>query len=655
MCSGSPVGHTVEPLRAHSFSFAKRRSSLLVWVTALAAAMSAPVESAEAQRVRQVRGAPQEIKRARRFVRVPVDPCASNEAPVADAGSAKAGEAGVPVPFEGSGSFDVDGSIESYDWSFGDGNTAYGATVTHTYANAGWYTVTLAVTDDCGARSAEALAAVTVSEPDPCAGKEPPVADAGVDRTADVGQVVNFDGRASYDPDGPVGSYTWDFGDGQTANGSIVGHAFGVEGEYTVTLTVTNEDDCGAGDSHEILVSVWASGDWTAEFTISPDPVEPNELVTFTAVAPPERVSLYLWRLDGPWECDTCGGRTITATYSETGSFLVSLMIMFADGSTASSEQMVVVAPGLTILSKLDEEPIPVPRGLVLASGPTYPRTVWAIGEPMLLVTADVSDPRSPRLLSTIQFDSNLNDIAAGQSVVAAAANDRGFYLFNSNDPINLDRPIAHHDTFLSDWAYVLGVAIADDVLFVTKGWDGLFVFDISNPANPQLLRTIDGIGFARRLFVRGDLLFVTDDSTSDEPRPNLKVFDVSRPENPTRVGTILREGNEETLGLDVLGSLLAVAAGVDGVELFDISTIEQPILHASIGHLGDGIRGVTLLEDAVYVSDGFMVKEYDVLDPSAPRFLEHVWLGNNAFSQVRADGLIYATFGRGIVAVISP
>jgi hypothetical protein len=50
--------------------------------------------------------------------------------------------------FDASGSYDPDGSIVSYDWNFGDGNTGSGVTASHTYGYADTYTVVLTVTDN---------------------------------------------------------------------------------------------------------------------------------------------------------------------------------------------------------------------------------------------------------------------------------------------------------------------------------------------------------------------------------------------------------------------------------------------------------------------------------------------------------------------------
>ena len=59
------------------------------------------------------------------------------------------GSAPLSVTFDGSPSTD-DGTIATYAWDFGDGETGDAATITHTYTDAGTYTAQLTVTDDEG-------------------------------------------------------------------------------------------------------------------------------------------------------------------------------------------------------------------------------------------------------------------------------------------------------------------------------------------------------------------------------------------------------------------------------------------------------------------------------------------------------------------------
>jgi PKD repeat protein len=81
-----------------------------------------------------------------------------NQPPVARAtASPQSGTAPLAVSFDGTSSSDADGSIAGYAWIFGDGATANGATVSHTYQFAGSYTATLEVTDNQGATNTTAL------------------------------------------------------------------------------------------------------------------------------------------------------------------------------------------------------------------------------------------------------------------------------------------------------------------------------------------------------------------------------------------------------------------------------------------------------------------------------------------------------------------
>ena len=88
-----------------------------------------------------------------------------------------------------------------------------------------------------------------------------PVAVAGPNQSVSVATTISFNGSSSYDPDGTIASYAWNFGDGSTGSGASVFHVFAVVGTYTVTLTVT--DNLGATASASTVATVTALADTT--------------------------------------------------------------------------------------------------------------------------------------------------------------------------------------------------------------------------------------------------------------------------------------------------------------------------------------------------------------------------------------------------------
>jgi len=92
-------------------------------------------------------------------------------------------------------------------------------------------------------------------------GNELPMAIADANKTyAAVDEFILFDGSNSYDPDGTIVNYTWDFKDGTIGYGITITHAFTQEGRYNVTLTVRDAE--GLTDDDDITILVTATGNY---------------------------------------------------------------------------------------------------------------------------------------------------------------------------------------------------------------------------------------------------------------------------------------------------------------------------------------------------------------------------------------------------------
>ena len=149
-------------------------------------------------------------------------------------------------PREGSAPLDVDfnaqfsrddGMIVEYRWNFGDPvntKSALESATTHTFSRPGTYLVKLTVIDDEGKVNSQQVAIVVTDAP--------PIAKASVDNDSPLpGEDVVFSATESYDLQGEIVSYHWEFGDGRTGTGETSEHTYAEGGEYTATLTVTNE------------------------------------------------------------------------------------------------------------------------------------------------------------------------------------------------------------------------------------------------------------------------------------------------------------------------------------------------------------------------------------------------------------------------------
>lgn len=268
---------------------------------------------------------------------------AVNTAPVASFSvSPKEGRAPVEASFNATGSFDPDGSIASYTWDFGDGTSANGVTANHTYTTVGSYPVSLVVTDVDGASTSSSQTfPVGITNRVPVARIYTPEAQREAPYT------FTFDGLDSADPVGNIVDYRWDFGDGTRVSGLTVDHTYASAGQYTVRLTVTDDDGATATDQIDVRATINGALPPRAVINRDPGAGPPPLLVVFDAtasVSPESPIQSYAWDLgDGT----TATTPTVSHTYNALGNYTISLVVNNAAGlaDTALTTVSVSVYP----------------------------------------------------------------------------------------------------------------------------------------------------------------------------------------------------------------------------------------------------------------------------------------------------------------------
>jgi PKD repeat protein len=239
-----------------------------------------------------------------------------------------------------------DGTIESYDWDFGDGNIDLTTTesTTNTYTAEGTYTVDVTVTDDYGATNS-CSGTVTIE----AAGVAPEVDCSVLPTEGTVDEEITLEVDAT-DSDGTVVAYSWDFGDGNvdlTTTDSTT-NTYIAEGTYTITVEVSDDDLNTATCSQDIEITEEVVVD-NEEPTVSCDLIPSDAVVgeEFALEVEAEdsdgTIVSYDWDF-GDGNAETTTDDSTTYTYgSPAGSYIVEVTVTDDDGATASCSTTVEV------------------------------------------------------------------------------------------------------------------------------------------------------------------------------------------------------------------------------------------------------------------------------------------------------------------------
>ncbi len=306
--------------------------------------------------------------------------------------------------FNAAGSSDSDGTITARTWTFGDGTTGSGSNLSHTYANAGTYTVALTVKDDGGKTDTMTTQVTVVANQAPTA--------AFSSSTSYL--TATLDASASADADGTVTAYAWSFGNGTTGSGKKPVVTYTAAGTYQVKLTVT--DNGGASTSRTVPVIVVANKAPTAAFTTSSG----GRTARFDAAAssdPEGKLVSWSWSYgDGT----TGAGSMAAHTYPTAGTRTVTLTVTDEAGATATAQKSVTVVKGPDIgLGVYNGSPSELPDEATIADFggvPDVASSYYTAGQnlKMSYETARIRRGTSPNLTMTTKGTQLLAGIANG-------------------------------------------------------------------------------------------------------------------------------------------------------------------------------------------------------------------------------------------------
>jgi PKD repeat protein len=264
---------------------------------------------------------------------------------------------GTAVTFDGTASYDLDGTVVSYSWDFGDGRTGTGSIVAHSYNLARTYTVTLTVTDNGGV-TGSTIAQVTIGDRPPVVSFTPSAS------TANTGQSITLSISVS-DPDGTIVSTRVDWGDSivQLYSGAITSasHSYASTGAstskiFTIIITGTDNNASYTSTSSQVTINDRIP---TPSFNPSSTVLSTGQNVTLTISATDPDGTVTALKVDwGDGTIDTLSGTATSDThsYSSTGTstsniFTITVNATDNSGSTGKYSSQVTVSDRLPVIT----------------------------------------------------------------------------------------------------------------------------------------------------------------------------------------------------------------------------------------------------------------------------------------------------------------
>lgn len=255
-----------------------------------------------------------------------------------------------------------EGQIDSYEWSFGDGETSTARDPIHVYQSAGFYNATLTARGPGGVSTVGVNIEVGPAPPPPA-----PVAFFSAQASGSVAPVtVTFTDQSS----GEITSRVWDFGDGSPTVSDVLNpvHIYQISGVYTTILEVIGP---GGTSRSSLAFSIFAPTPPVARFSSTPLPGSPLTIAFINESV--GQIDSITWEFgDGRTSIE----ESPTHTYLTPGQYVVTLTVRNIGGETKQT-QMISVSSAIVASFTANPTSGPVPLNVVFTDTSTGEVTAW--------------------------------------------------------------------------------------------------------------------------------------------------------------------------------------------------------------------------------------------------------------------------------------
>lgn len=288
-----------------------------------------------------------------------VSAAVADQPPTADAGPDQTVTLGETVQLDGTGSQDPEGGDLTYEWTIESAPEGSEAALSDADTPdpsfvpdlEGTYTLRLTVTDPQGSSASDTVV-IEVEAPN-----QPPVADAGPDRSGAPGDTFELDGSGSSDPDGDDLAYQWTRVSGpnvtlQNADQEKASFTANQPGTYVFELEVS-DGEASSTDTVRVVVNQPGNRAPTASVTASSVSVQTGQAVNLDASGstdPDGDPLTYEWEVVSAPGGSTptltaTGAATATFTATEVGTYVIQVRVSDGKGGVATATVTISVSP----------------------------------------------------------------------------------------------------------------------------------------------------------------------------------------------------------------------------------------------------------------------------------------------------------------------